>query len=156
MLSQLKFLYQRELDFSAQIASVERALKESRSIQNVGLQGYAIQNEVSGIWPDGWVARDFRLAFCPTRKASGLTLNLWVPNALENKQIFKVSLGDETKDIQVKPGDKQTITFKSSLSAGKQQVLAIQAASDWQPSSTSDSEDARPLAWKLLNLELVE
>lgn len=156
MLSQLKFLYQRELDFSAQIASVERALSESRSIQNVGLQGYAIQNEVRGIWPDGWVARDFQVAFCPTRKASGLVLNLWVPNALKSDQAFTISLGNETKEFRVKPGGKEKVTFKLPLSAGNQQTLAIQTSLDWTPSTTSESEDSRPLAWKLLDLELVE
>lgn len=156
MLSQLKFLYQRELDFSAQIASVERALAESRHIQNVGLQGYVIQNDVAGIWPDGWVSRHFSLAFSPTRKASGLVLNLWVPDALQQEQVFQCSLGDEIKDIRVKPGKKQTVTFTAPLRVGTQQLLVIRADTDWQPASTSDSEDARPLAWKLLDIALSE
>src|SRR5690606_24870626 len=47
MLSQLKFLYERELDFSQQIASLERALREASQAQSIGLQGYALQEQVT-------------------------------------------------------------------------------------------------------------
>jgi len=154
MLSQLKFLYQRELDFSSQIANLERALFETRAMQSAGLQGFALQQEVSGIWPDFWVAKQFSLTFTPTRSAKCLDLKLWVPDALKEAQTINIMLGNQNQVVQVKPGKKQTITFKHSFSSNKAITLKIDAIKDWTPSSSGDSTDSRPLAWKLLSLEL--
>lgn len=154
MLSQLKFLYQRELDFSSQITNLERALFETRAMQSAGLQGFALQQQVSGIWPDFWVAKQFSLRFTPTRRAKCLDLKLWVPDALKEPQTINIMLGNENQVIQVKPGKKETITFKHSFSANQAITLKVEATMDWMPSSSSNSADGRPLAWKLLSLEL--
>ncbi len=152
MLSQLRFLYQRELDFSTQIASLERALNEARQNQYAGLEGYAKQQQVAGLWPDAWVARHFRLVFEPTRRVEQVTLQLWVPDALAAGQQFRITLDGESRELTLAPGRCQTVDFKRRFEAGQSYELTVDAANDWTPSDAGDSSDARPLAWRLVRL----
>lgn len=154
MKSQLRFLYDREKHFSAQITSVENALNEARTMLSAGLQGYARQEFVSGLWPDGWASREFNLKFCPTRTVKKLHLKAWVPQSLSVPQKVVLRLGGVDYEAIVQPGQVHHFNLAVRLPEKTSVALEISASSDWKPSSDGISSDDRLLAWHLVELVL--
>jgi hypothetical protein len=155
MLGQLKFLYEREKDFAAQIDSANRALAEARSTQKADLQGYAIQTGTEGLWPDGWAARELVLRFTPTRRVRSLDLDLWAPAQLRGPQRLSISIGGRSYEHFVHAGARARAELKLDAAADAPQELRIVAEQVWQPSADGSSGDQRALAFKLIGAELV-
>jgi hypothetical protein len=155
MLGQLKFLYEREKQFAAQIESVERALAEARSAQKADLQGYSIQHGAEGLWPDGWVTKEFVLRFTPTRQVKRLDLDIWVPAQLRGEQRLSIRLGGRGYEHYIQRGARSRTELKLDAPANAPQELHIVAEQAWQPSADGASSDQRLLAFKLINAELV-
>jgi hypothetical protein len=152
---QLKFLYDREQAFTAQIESLERALAEARGAAGFPLQGYAVTlGGAQGYWPDGWCARRFALRFQPTRKATALTLDIWVPGGLPGPQQLSITVGGQRGTLEIAPGRRQSIELPLSAKGGEALLLEIEAGSDWRPRDSGESGDERALAWKLVEAVL--
>jgi hypothetical protein len=155
MLGQLKFLYDREKNFAAQIDSANRALAEARRAQKADLQGYAVQNGAEGLWPDGWAAREFVLRFKPTRRAKRIDLDLWAPAQLRRPQRLAIQIGGHAYEQLIQPGARVSAQLKFDGTANVAQELRITSSQEWQPSADGGSGDQRRLAFKLIGAELV-
>jgi len=152
---QLRFLYDREQDFTRQIASLERALADARAAARAPLQGYCVQTQApTGLWPDGWAGARLTMAFEPTQAVRGLELELWIPERLGGDQVLEIAAGSSRERAAIAPGRRQRLTIALAASAGTAVELAIEAARTWTPSASGDSADERPLAFKLVSARL--
>jgi len=148
---QLKFLYQRELKFSHDYAEVLAALDDARANTGLPLQGFVVgEGAVRGYWPDGWVAQEFTFAFRTTRKARGLTLDVWAPPKLSGEQDLAIEIDGKGYSLCLQPGQRTSIKHQGDWSAGHICHVSIVAPHSWAPSSTGESLDNRALAYRLI------
>ncbi|NCT67519.1 MAG: 2OG-Fe(II) oxygenase [Rhodanobacteraceae bacterium] len=153
--TQLRYLYEREKHFGAQIAALERAIDEARAAQRLELQGYATQPEgVQGLWPDGWCGTDLRAVFVPTRAVRGLELELWAPPQLGSAQEVRIELGGDGYTQALRPGLRTPVRLRLRARAGEPVTLAIRAARSWTPAADGSSGDERALAFRILGAVL--
>lgn len=151
MLGQLKFLYDREKQFSAQITALEGALAEARGAQRLPLQRYATQpHALQGIWPDGWVSKEFACSFVPERKMRALELELWAPSQLDVDQTLDIELYGKRWQHHIARGSRSRAKLELKAPAGRELQLTIRAERGFVPVQAGESGDARELAWKLL------
>ncbi|MEZ5460605.1 2OG-Fe(II) oxygenase [Dokdonella sp.] len=154
--TQLRYLYDREKHFGAQITALERALAEARDSQRLELQGYAVQPRgAKGLWPDGWAATEFEAAFEPTRRAKAIVLDLWVPNQLQTDQVLRIEMNGEVFNQDLVRGSRTPIKLKIRSGAGTAVNLRIHAAESWRPSVDDPSGDCRDLAYKIVSAQLI-
>jgi hypothetical protein len=152
----LKFLYDREKVFTAQITNLENALNDACAAFRVPMQGFAHQPIApSGIWPDGWVSTTLQFCFTPTVEASELYLELWVPNQINGQQHLTFKVGHHMQEVSVIAGQRCSVTLPLASSAGKLAEVTIQASQTWTPSITNHSTDERALAWRLIEARLM-
>jgi hypothetical protein len=151
-LGQLKFLYERELEFSRQIDVLRQALEQARSGQRLNLQGYVTQTRApTGWWPDGWAAQDFSLAFSAVRPVRVLKLNVWVPSQMESEQVLEITAGDSSEREEIEPGESRTLEVPVSMDAGESVEVTVRAENGWCPKASGASGDDRILAFKLVS-----
>jgi len=151
----LKFLYDREKQFAAQIAALEHALAEAHAALRVPLAGYATQAAGPvGYWPDGWCARELDFRFTPARAGSGIELDVAAPAGLDRDQSLDVRVGEATTSARVRPGGRARIAVKLPLRAGTEVPVTIRASRSWSPKSAGESDDARELAYRLVGASL--
>ncbi len=154
---QLKFLYEREKEFGAQLDAAHAMLAETRAAMRMPLQGYATQPHApQGLSPDGWVARDFRVEFVPTKKAGGILLEAWAPSNLEENQTLHIDMNGKRWEHHIARGSRSKIELNASLDAGAMVALSIRASHAFNPAHVGESGDTRDLAWKLLDARLVQ
>jgi len=154
MRAQLRYLYEREKHFGAQIDALERALDEARSAQRLPLQGYATQAEgVHGLWPDGWAGAELCARFAPTRATRRLKLELWSPPQLGNEQQLRIELTDRTYTQMLRPGLRTPVELGLVAKAGDEIALTIHAAHTWTPAADG-AGDQRELAYRVLGAVL--
>ena len=155
MRTQLRYLYEREKQFGAQIAALEHAIDQAHAAQKADLQGYATQQGAAGLWPDGWAARELRLRFTPTRRAKRLELDVWIPDAMPAGQRLVASIGGRTVEKSLRAGARVRLELPLNGAVGQLQELQVVADQAWQPSAAGNSGDERELAYRLLGVELV-
>jgi hypothetical protein len=156
MLGQLKFLYEREKQFAAQIAALEGALVEAQGSMRLPLQGYATQPQAPrGLWPDGWIGVEFNGSFVVERKLRGLELELWAPDQLDADQTLQIELDGKRWQHHVARGSRSKVMFELPRPAGARVDLRIRAERTFVPAKANASDDGRSLAWKLLGMSLV-
>ena len=155
--SQLRYLYEREKHFGAQIAALESALAETRAALRLPLQGYATQSTgCAGLWPDGWAASRLSGAFTPARRTRELLMSVWVPAELGGGQSLAIELAGVRSTHSLKAGRVSQLRLPLLASAGQDVSLLVDAASAWSPAETGASADERRLAYKLVDLTLVD
>jgi Rps23 Pro-64 3,4-dihydroxylase Tpa1-like proline 4-hydroxylase len=154
--SQLRYLYEREKHFGAQVSALESALSEARAGQRLPLQGYATQaGGCTGLWPDGWAGQSLTASFTPTRRASELVLSIWVPDQISGGQTLAIELADSRSSHRLPPGRLTELRLPLRAKAGSPVPLRIEAATAWSPARSADSADERELAYKLVDVTLV-
>ncbi len=155
MLTQLKFLYEREKEFGTQITRLEQALQEARDAQKLELQGYVIQPQpLRGRWPDGWFSRNFSTVFVPTRRAHGLLLDVWVPLDLPEDQVLSIALAGKRYEHRIKRGNHAVVRLPLTAEKDELIELTIQATQEWTPSHSGTASDDRALAYRLISAVL--
>lgn len=153
--TQLRYLYEREKDFGAQIAALHYALDEARAAQRIELQGYAVQPGVpQGVWPDGWTGAAMSLRFVPTRKMTALTLVLWAPPQLDAQQVLRIELAGSTFTQVLRPGMRTPFTLRCKAKADEEVRLSIRAERSWTPATAGNSGDQRALAYRIIAASL--
>ena len=152
---QLRFLYDREQDFTRQIESLERALADARAAARAPLQGYCVQTRApEGLWPDGWASSRLSIAFEPSQKVRGIEFDLWIPERLGGDQVLEIAVASTRERVTIAPGRRQRLQLALACAAGTAVELAIQASRSWTPTASGDSADERPLAFKLIAARL--
>lgn len=155
MHAQLRYMYDREQDFGAQIHGLEYALGEARAAQRLALQGYATQESApEGLWPDNWAGEALRVHFVPTHKVKQLTLDLWVPASLRDAQELQIDINGKTFTRRLKPGRCTSVKLDVRLGVREDVVLCIRAAQTFQPGAEGDSTDQRALAYRIVSASL--
>ncbi|MEO7064613.1 MAG: 2OG-Fe(II) oxygenase [Dokdonella sp.] len=155
MRTQLRYLYDREKQFGAQIAALERALDDARGAQRIDLQGYATQpHGARGVWPDGWAGAEMRMRFAPTRAASKLCLELWSPPQLGNEQELRIELRGRAFTQSLRPGMRTPVQLDVQMRVGEEIDLLIRATHTWTPSADPQSGDQRALAYRIVSAAL--
>ena len=153
---QLKFLYDREKQFVAQIAAMEAALAEARAAARVPLQGYATQSAAPcGMWTDAWVGREFAARFTVQRKVLSVELDVWAPDQLADTQTLQIELGGKRWSHRVARGARAQFKLGLALAPGQEAELVIRAQHVFVPAQLKQSGDDRELAWRLLGVNLV-
>jgi hypothetical protein len=153
--TQLRYLYDREKQFGAQIENLERALDEARAAQRLELQGYATQpHGATGLWPDGWVGAEFAAEFVPTRRTKALVLDLWAPAQLDVPQELDIDLAGVRYTQVAQAGSRTPVRLPLRAKPGVSIALRIRAARTWVPAMAGDSGDARALAFKIVSARL--
>jgi len=151
---QLKYLYKRELEYSAQLRNAEIALAEASAGAGVPLEGYArLQNATLGYWPDGWCAQVLHFEFQLTRAAKQLTLEIWVPNAIA-EQCLHISMNSQSLGSVAASGGLVTRSL-IDLKSKKDEIVVIELTANhaWQPAKSGQG-DERQLAFKLIRAVL--
>ena len=151
---QMRYLYERELEFGRHIRGLEYALSEARGALKIDLQGYARQAGVSGYWPDGWCSREVTLSLELARPLKAVTLDVWVPEELGAPQRIRAGIGPHQVELAARPGARSSLRFALPAAAGQTVTLRLAAQSAWQPSGTGASGDERALAYRLLGAVL--
>ena len=147
---QLKYLYKRELEFSAQLSDASLALAQARAASAVPLQGFIVLcPQTYGYFPDGWCEAKFSFAFAAARAGKTLSISCWVPEAI-TLQTLHVSIGAYRGTLEIPGGRSCKMEIPLLLKAYQIAEVIISAESNWVPASTSASSDARALAFKLL------
>jgi hypothetical protein len=153
--TQLRYLYDREKRFGAQIQSLEHALGEARAAQRLELQGYATQpHGVRGLWPDGWAGAELEASFVPSRRTRRLKLELWSPPQLANGQVLQVELAGRRWSQALRPGMRTPVELDLAARPGDAVTLAIHAPLTWVPSADPKAGDQRALAYRVLGAVL--
>jgi hypothetical protein len=153
--TQLRYLYDREKRFGAQIRSLEHALGEARAVQRLELQGYATQPQgVRGLWPDGWAGAELEATFVPTRRTRRLKLELWAPPQLADGQVLRIDLAGRSWSQALRPGMRTPVELDLAARPGDTVSLAIRAPLTWVPSADPTDGDQRPLAYRILGAAL--
>jgi len=153
--TQLRYLYDREKHFGAQIASLEGALAEARGAQRLELQGYATQPRgATGLWPDGWVGVELTAVFVPTRKVKSLTLELWAPKQLKSDQELIIDLAGARYTQVLAPGARTPVRLALNAGSGETIALRIDAERSWQPAGPGGVGDQRELAYRIVSATL--
>lgn len=154
--TQLRYLYDRERQFGAQIQALEHALDEARAAQRLPLQGYATQpHGVGGLWPDGWVGPALEATFVPTRAARSLELTIWTPPQIGQAAKLDVAIGAERIEHTLRPGARSTLRLPLRMRADDPVSLKIRSDRSWTPAADGGSGDQRALAFRLLEAVLV-
>jgi hypothetical protein len=153
--TQLRYLYDREKRFGAQIQSLEQALGEARGAQRLELQGYATQPVgVHGLWPDAWASAELRAHFVPTRPTRRLKLEVWSPPQLGIEQALRIELAGRVYTQALRPGMRTPVEIELRARAGDDVILSIRADKTWKPADGGGG-DQRDLAYRLVSAELV-
>lgn len=152
---QLKFLYDREKQFAAQIANLESALAQARDALRLPIQGYATQPQAPrGMWPDGWVGREFVATLVPTKMMRGIQIELWVSDGLNDDQVLAFELDGKGWTHRVARGSRSRVVLPAKLPAGRELQLKLSAERCFIPANVEQSSDSRELAWKLLSVAI--
>ena len=155
MRTQLRYLYDREKQFGAQIAAAGTALGEARAALRVPLQGYATQSAApQGMWPDQWVGSEFACDFVAQRKARALQLDLWIPAQIGGEQMLDIELGGNRSRHILAQGGRARLVLKAAIAAGAGTALRIRASRQFVPAAIGESADDRELAFRLLGAVL--
>lgn len=150
--TQLRYLYDREKHFGAQISSLENALTDARGAQRLELQGYGTQPRgAKGIWPDAWVGPEFTAHFVLTRKARSLVLELWAPPQLEDDQELRVEINGVVYTQIISRGRRASVVLRLDAAKGIAFDLQIHARHAWQPAKDGESGDQRMLSYRLVS-----
>lgn len=151
--AQLRFLYQRELDFNAQIERLKQALAEAQQAQRSPIEGFARTDSVEGCWPDGWFGSRASIDFTPTRSVRSIEAAFWAPPAI-SEQVVAVSWGGGAVEVRLRAGQRHQIRLPLAAKAGVPVKLVLRAEDTWMPSSDGVSGDQRPLAYRVLGMTL--
>ncbi len=145
-LGMMKFLYDREKQFSQQLAS-------ARDHMRLPVTGYVrLQGAQHGCHEDGWGESNLAFEFTPTRKVKSVTLSGRVPDQIRphdaSSSVITLSwtLDGQTETLSVKPGKKVKWTRKIRLAAGSPQSLRLQCDGEFVPYDQGMGEDRRKLA----------
>jgi len=156
MLSQLKFLYEREKQFAAQIAAMEGALQELRNALRLPLEGYATQTAApEGMWHDSWVARKFSAQFTPQRAVRQLELDIWIPEQLSAGQALEIDVGSEHFSQMFVAGTRATFKLNAKIPEQRMVDFRIRATASFSPARLGQSGDDRELAWRILGIKVL-
>ena len=152
---QLKFLYRRELETSAQMATLVAALGEARAAVAFPLQGFQVQDgPLSGYWPDGWAGPLLEASFRVGRDASQFCLDVWIPPQLAADPQVTVRVNGEQQS-RVLPRDQTgRFEFNLALAAGERLGLQVHASEAFVPMAGGDSADDRELSWRAVGATL--
>lgn len=151
MRTQLRYLYEREKRFGAQIEGLEQALAEARAAQTLPLQGYATQAKGGkGLWPDDWAGPELLATILPTRKVRSLSLVLWSPPQLGKEQVLAIRVNDKRYTQVLRPGMRTPVELDIRAAADSRIELEIRAERSWVPASAGESGDERELAYRIL------
>jgi len=151
---QLRYLYEREKQFTAQIARLEAALTETRAALRPEIEGYVWAASALGYWPDGWCAREFRFDLTPSQAVREVELEAWAPTGLGAEQVLSLEFGDQCFEARIAPGRSRRCSWPLRLRAGETASVRIVFTSSWRPSSDGVSGDERELAFKLIVFRL--
>jgi Rps23 Pro-64 3,4-dihydroxylase Tpa1-like proline 4-hydroxylase len=150
---QLKYLYKRELEYSAQLMTAERALAQARASAGVPLEGFLrLSNSTSGYWPDQWCANSLQFAFVLTRPAKALHLEIWIPPAIAEQPI-RLLINQQVQGTLLATGGNSLRT-RVELKGVKDQAfdVCIEAEHSWQPALPGQG-DERKLAFRFVSAQ---
>jgi hypothetical protein len=155
----LEFQYEREQDFTKQIenllAVLRGATEEPGGGVRLDLQGYAVQGTPpTGLFHDGWAAQELEFEFTPTRRVSGLNLEINVPAGLDSMQTLEIEAGQWRGSSMLKPGEKRTLELPLSAGPGETVKVNVRASATWSPVHDGTSDDRRQLAFVLVSAVL--
>lgn len=153
MRGQLRFLYQRELEFTAQIERLKQALAEAQRAQRSPIEGYARTEAVAGAWPDGWFGSRASIAFVPSRAVRGLEAVFWAPPAIA-EQTIALRWEGQSAEVQLRGGQRHQVRLPLAVKSGVSVLLEMRAERAWTPASDGSSSDQRALAYRVLGLTL--
>ncbi len=152
---QLKFLYEREKDFSAQIAGLQHVLADARAAARIDVLGYARQiGAPRGVWPDGWASRVSAVTLRMERACRSAVLRVWVPETLAEGFELAISIDAVAQMHRLRAGRVCEVKLPLRAGPGGEVSLQFAANMDWIPSSDGVSGDTRALAFRLLDLTL--
>lgn len=147
---QLKYLYRRELEFSAQLSNATSALREARAASAVPLQGFVVLGaQTTGYFPDGWCEAKLSFVFSAARAGKTLSITCWVPDAIA-LQTLQFNIGSYRGTLEIVGGRSVNLEITLPLKAQQSVEVVISADCCWVPASSGTSTDARTLAFKLV------
>lgn len=153
--TQLRYLYEREKQFGAQIAALEHALADARGAQRLELQGYATQPQgAQGIWPDGWAGADVSVRFVAKKPVAGLDLELWSPPQIGADPQMRIELAGNSFTQSLRAGALTRVSLPLRAREGDGIALNLRADRTWTPAADGHSGDQRALAYRIVSAVL--
>ncbi len=148
---QLKFLYDRELEASSQIAEMSAAIDDARAAVAFPLQGRALrEGPTKGYWPDGWAGPEVQLSYRLTAAAKQLKLDLWAPGKLKDKQRIEIECNGARSSVEIPAGERSRIDLPLDLAGGDLLALKLSCSEHFVPKDGGESDDSRQLSFRVV------
>ncbi len=151
---QLRFLYEREKEFSEHIVGLKdhAANLERRLRERLPFKGWIRQiGEASGIWADRWVGDCFELRFVCEHPATTLRLDGWIPDSFPETRRLTAEVGDAVFEKDQGTGQIGW-EIPVAVEAGIETDVRVRCAPAWNPRHAGDSSDDRDLAFLLISI----
>jgi len=147
---QLKFLYRRELEASAQTTTLMAALAEARAAVALPLQGHLVQDgQVHGFWPDGWAGPSLAAGFRLGQAARQLRIDLWIPPQLAQDPRLTVRVNGQEQSRHVPRDHCERFEFALALQADERLEVQVTCSESFVPMVQGGSSDERELACRI-------
>lgn len=150
-------MYQRmEERLGRELEGLRHYLAEVLAAMKAPLLGYAQQvGNGTGLFHDGWVARDVALSLNADRPIYGLTLKGFVPSDFPNVgRSFEIEVAGEVFRFSTSMNGAFDFTCSVSIPAGTTFPLVLRCDSDFNASAAGKGGDQRNLAYRLVAIEL--
>ena len=137
----LRYLYDREKQFSDRLEDLQRSGRAS-----IPLEGLQLVGDVAGYWEDHWASRSMRLEVKALRSLASLKITGVIPEGLRDGQELTLTIGDRTWIHVSRPGGFSW-NVPLHLETGHTCSIRISSKHSWRPNQGGESSDGRELAW---------
>ncbi len=143
----MRYLYEREKEFSARIENLEQIIR-----QRLPIRGYVQQlGEAEGIWEDLWVGQTLTFGFKNERPIASLQIDGYVPDFFPSGRKLSTTIGELNfeRDLDVGPFQWQ---LDLPLEAGTETQVSVECSATCNLHELGQSDDIRDLAFLLLGI----
>jgi hypothetical protein len=151
-------MYQRmEERLGRELEGLRRYLHEVIAAIKAPILGYAQQlGNSSGLFHDGWAARDVSLQLCAQRAVTGITVKGFVPEHFPAvARAFAVEIDGKAFNFSLgRDGGSFEFSCPAEIAGGTIFQLSIRCSSDFNASAAGQGADQRDVAYGLSAIEL--
>ena len=151
---QLRFLYEREKEFSEHIVGLKLHAENLERIirERLPLKGHVQQvGEATGVWTDRWVGESLEFRFIPDVPITTLRLSGFVPDYFPETRRLTAEIGDAVFETEVGL-DQFAWDIPVDIPAGSEVNFRARCSPTWSPLRAGQSSDDRELAFLLISI----
>ena len=144
----LKYLYDREKQFTERLQDLERSDRAHLPLRGT----IKLIGDVEGYWADRWTSTSLCFRVRAMQDVNQLRIAGHIPDEIVTGQDLVLTAGDAVWSRHVGVGSFEW-TVALSLNESAECLVRIAANHHWQPSSSTSSGDRREIAWHMTEIE---